>query len=315
MRFYLFLCLSLVIASCKPYQNTVMREGQTTYQGFRQNQKTFKTSDGAIAFIDRGQSDKVILLVHGVPTSGWLYRKMIDPLVAQGYRVIVPDMLGFGSSDNPKGYEVYSEENHAKRLIELMDHLGIKTWSHVMHDAGGLWTWELLKKDKNRIENLIILNSIIYEEGFDPPVRFKKGIIAKMAMWGYRNGITTNVMLKNLFSSGMIENTLNKADIEGYKTPLKEGKTRGMYYFFTQTCQELSDYRPITIKVRIPTSVIWGKKDEFLLWTPQASEVIDNLSINDNNVHLLDAKHFIQEEQPDAVIKYILKLLNEGSLQ
>lgn len=309
MRFLIFLCLPLVILSCKPYQNTVMREGQTTYEGFRQNQKTFKTSDGAIAFIDRGQSDKVVLLVHGVPTSGWLYRKMIDPLVAQGYRVIVPDMLGFGSSDNPKGYEVYSEENHAKRLLELMDHLGIQSWSHVMHDAGGLWTWELIKKQPSRIDNLVILNTIIYEEGFDPPIRMKKGVFARTAMWGYRNGVTTNVMLKNLFKSGMIENTLNEADIEGYKKPLLEGKTRGMYYFFTQTCQELPDYEAITKEIDIPTSVIWGKNDEFLLWTPQASEVIDNLSIKDNNVHLLDAKHFIQEEQPEQIVRMIIEFI------
>lgn len=40
-------------------------------------------------------------------TSGWLYRKMIDSLVENNYRVIVPDMLSFGSSDSPKGYDLY----------------------------------------------------------------------------------------------------------------------------------------------------------------------------------------------------------------
>lgn len=303
------LCV-LTLFSCKPYQSTVMREGQITYERFRESQKTFTSTDGNIAYIDKGNSDKVILLLHGIPTSGWLYRKMIDPLVADGFRVIVPDMLGFGSSGNPKGYDIYSEENHAKRILSLMDHLNIEKWSHVMHDAGGLWTWELLEKEPDRIERLVILNTIIYEEGFEPPVRFKKGFIAKTAMWGYRNGITTNAMLRSLFKSGMMENQLNKEDIEGYKTPLREGKTRGMYYFFTQTCNELPDYQPMIQKLEIPTTVLWGKHDEFLLWQPQASKLKADLDLKEGDIHLLDAKHFIQEERPEKLVSYILEFFN-----
>ncbi len=112
---------------------------------------------------------------------------MIDEL-EKTHRVIVPDMLGFGSSDSPKGYDIYSEARHAERLLALMNHLEIKNWTHVMHDAGGLWTWELLKNDPNRINKLIVLNTIIYEDGFKPPIRFKKGFIARTAMWSYRNG-------------------------------------------------------------------------------------------------------------------------------
>ena len=94
------------------------------YQYFRQSQKSFSSPEGNIRYIDRGQGP-AILLLHGVPSSSWLYRKMIDPLVAAGYRVIAPDMLGFGSSDSPKGYHIYSESKHADRLLGLMDHLKI----------------------------------------------------------------------------------------------------------------------------------------------------------------------------------------------
>lgn len=309
MRFALTALLAFLFFSCKPYQSTVMRENQVTYNGFRQNQKTFNSSDGAIAYIDRGQGDDVILLLHGVPTSGWLYRKMIDPLVAQGYRVIAPDMLGFGNSDSPKGYDIYSEKNHAKRLLELMDSLNIPSWTHVTHDAGGLWTWELFNKDASKIKKLVLLNTIVYEEGFDPPVRFDKGVIARTAMWGYRNGITTNVMLKSLFKSGMMENNLNKEDIAGYKTPLKEGKTRAMYYFFTQTCNALPDYQPLLQKISTPTAVIWGKEDSFLRIDPQAAMLKKDLSVEDANFHVIEAKHFIQEEKPEEVVRLISAFL------
>ena len=70
------------------------------YQSFRNSQKTFNSSGGNIRYVDQGTGD-VILLLHGIPASSWLYRKMIDSLSAD-HRVIAPDMLGFGSSDNPK---------------------------------------------------------------------------------------------------------------------------------------------------------------------------------------------------------------------
>lgn len=280
-----------------------------TYSQFRSSQKKFQSSEGAIAYIDQGEGD-VILLLHGVPTSGWLYRHMIPGLVQDGYRVIAPDMLGYGNSDSPKGYDTYSEEKHAARILQLMDSLGIQNWTHVMHDAGGLWTWELIERQPDRITNLVILNTIIYEDGFDPPIRFAPGFMARTAMWSYRNGITTNMMLKGLFKSGLTENNLTKEDIEGYKTPLLEGKTRGMYYFFTQTCNTLPDYRSMIKKIDLPTLVIWGRNDSFLKWDPQQEVVISDLNIQRKNVHILDAKHFIQEEKPQEVNRLILEFLH-----
>lgn len=277
----------------------------TTYGEFRKQQKSFESENGVIRYIDKG-SGPVIVLLHGIPTSSWLYRKMIDPIADKGYRVIAPDMLGFGSSDSPKGYKMYSPEFHAKRFTALMEHLNINSWTHVQHDAGGLWTWESFIKAPGKIEKLVILNSIIYEEGFHPPIRMEQGIFAKISMWMYKNGITTNLLIKQLFKLGLKENNLTKADIEGYKQPLREGKTNGMYYFFSNTCQDLPDYSPlIKEKIDIPVKVIWGQHDEMLLWTPQADRVKADLNIADADIHILDAKHFIQEEKPTEIAELI----------
>ncbi len=250
-----------------------------------------------------------VALLHGVPTSGWLYRKMIDDL-AKNHRVIVPDMLGYGSSDSPKGYEVYSEDRHAQRLLDLMDFLTISNWTHVMHDAGGLWTWTLFRIQPERIKRLVILNTIIYKEGFKPPMRFSKGIIAQIFMWSYRNGITTNLMLKGLFKSGMTNNNLSETDIEGYRKPLLEGKTNGIYYFFTQTCNLLPDFHSTIQKIDIPVKVIWGQHDTFLKWDPQSEDVIRGLGLTTDKIHLLNAKHFIQEEKPSEIVRLILEFMN-----
>jgi len=62
---------------------------------------------------------------------------MIDEL-SQHYRVIATDMLGFGSSDSPKGHDIYAPKAHAQRLLNLMSFLNIASWDHVLHDAEGL---------------------------------------------------------------------------------------------------------------------------------------------------------------------------------
>lgn len=301
--FLAFLCITLT--ACNSSKNTLSKSSEITYNTYKNQQKTFNSKDGKIKYIDKG-SGKVIVLLHGVPTSGWLYRNMIDEL-AKTHRVIVPDMLGFGNSDSPKGYDVYSEKNHAKRLLGLMNHLKIENWTHVMHDAGGLWTWELFSIAPDKIKNLVVLNTIIYEEGFTPPIRFEEGFWAKTAMWSYRNGFTTNMMLKKLFKSGMTENTLSKTGLEGYKTPLKEGKTKAMYYFFTQTCNVLQNYESIIKNINIPTTIIWGKNDDFLKLQPQQERIVKDLKVAPENIYLLDAKHFIQEENPTKITKIILK--------
>lgn len=276
------------------------------YSEFRLQQQFFNSSDGKLAYIDKGKGTPLVLL-HGIPTSSWLYRKMIDEL-ATSFRVIAPDMLGFGNSDSPKGYDIYNPDQHAKRLLELMDHLKIEHWNHVLHDAGGLWTWELFKIAPHRIQKLIILNTILFKEGFHPPMRFKKGWLTKCIMSMYSNGISTNLMLKGLFNSGLKKNELDKNDIEGYKKPLREGKTKAMYNFFSKTCFVLPDYTSVFENITIPKLVIWGKHDSFLVFDKMKERVYKQIS-SEENVHILDAKHFIQEEKPKEINDLIIPFL------
>ncbi len=309
-KFFVLIITGILLFSCKPYENTKIRKNQITYEDFRADQRLFPTDDGLIKYVDQGKGP-VIVLLHGVPTSGWLYRKMIKPLIDSGYRVIIPDMLGYGSSDSPDGFELYNAENHAKRLLELMASLGIEKWSHVMHDAGGLWTWELMRQAPDKIEKLIVLNTIIYEEGFYPPVRMKPGGMAKTAMWAYRNGVSTNTLLKSLFKQGLKENTLNSIDVEGYKTPLLEGKTKAMYYFFSQTCNELPDYSDVFENVTVPVSVIWGIHDTMLQWPPQQTRAANALNVKNEDIHIVDEKHFIQETKAEEISYKIMDFIRK----
>jgi len=307
MKHIYYLLVFSILISCKSQQNMI-DIAKPTYADFRKSQETFTSEDGNIKYIDRGKGE-VIVLLHGIPTSGWLYRKMIDSLIDKGYRVIVPDMLGFGSSDSPKGYDVYSTEAHCKRLLALMDSLEIKNWTHVFHDVGGLWTWELFKMAPDRIQKLVILNSIIYETGFDPPMRFKRGGFTKLSMSFYSNKLTNKTIMKKLFKNALIKNNLTANEIEGYRKPLLEGKTNSLYTFFSSTCNALPNYKETIKNIDVPAMVIWGKHDKMLRWTPMADEVTKDLKIAPENVHIIDAKHYIQEESTDTILGFILDFI------
>ncbi len=75
LRYYC-LVLILVLTSCRPYKSALIDANQMTYSQFRTEQNQFSSKDGALHYIDKGHGD-VIVLLHGVPTSGWLYRHMI----------------------------------------------------------------------------------------------------------------------------------------------------------------------------------------------------------------------------------------------
>lgn len=299
--------IALILSGCTSVQYTDKKEKQN-YLEFRNSQQSFISTDGEIKYIDKGQGP-AILLLHGVPSSSWLYRKMIDGLATSGYRVIAPDMLGFGSSANPDGYDVYAPAQHSKRILALMDSLNINKWAHVMHDAGGVWTWELAKQAPHRLSHLIILNTIIFEEGFNPPIRMDRGMAASFSMWLYENPVTSSTLLDQLFKEGLYNKSLSMDGFKGYQTPLREGKTNGMYQFFTNTCNNLPQYDKTINQLNLPVAVIWGKDDEILKWEPQKQQVMDSLNIDEKNVHVIDAGHFIQEEVPEVVNSHILHFL------
>ena len=87
-------------------------------------------------YIDEGSGEPVVLL-HGNPTWGFLYREFVGPLVAAGYRVIVPDMIGFGLSEKPLREDAHSLDGHSANLAGLLRSLGLEGIHLVCHDWGG----------------------------------------------------------------------------------------------------------------------------------------------------------------------------------
>jgi len=87
-------------------------------------------------YVDEGTGNPVVLL-HGNPTWGFLYRDFVEPLTRAGYRVVIPDMIGFGLSEKPSPEEAHSLDGHIANLTALLRQLDLQGATLVCHDWGG----------------------------------------------------------------------------------------------------------------------------------------------------------------------------------
>src|SRR2546426_3308724 len=90
--------------------------------------------NGISLHVEDHGSGKPALLLHGWPDSSYLWRDQIPFLVANGFRVIAPDLRGFGRSDRPEGVAAYSLRNGVADVIGILDALGIDAADIVAHD-------------------------------------------------------------------------------------------------------------------------------------------------------------------------------------
>lgn len=130
--------------------------------GFEHDVRWIDLADGLrMGCVAAGPTDgPVVVLVHGEPTWGFLYRRMIPPLTEAGLRVVVPDLIGFGRSDKPAAASDYSFAGHVEWLREaLFDVLGLSAVHYVGQDWGGLLGLRLLAEHADRFAGVVMSNT------------------------------------------------------------------------------------------------------------------------------------------------------------
>ncbi len=109
-------------------------------------------------YVDEG-SGEVILCLHGQPSWSYLYRKMIPIFVTAGYRVIAPDMIGFGRSDKPTEREDYTYANHVSWIKGLVENLDLTNITLVCQDWGGLIGLRVAAENPDRFARIVAANT------------------------------------------------------------------------------------------------------------------------------------------------------------
>jgi pimeloyl-ACP methyl ester carboxylesterase len=113
---------------------------------------------------DEGDGEPVLLL-HGFPDSGGLWRRQVPALTAAGFRAIAPDLRGFGESDRPEGVDSYAMPLLVGDVLGMLDALGIERATVVGHDWGAAVGWALAAVMPARVTRLVAL-TVGHPSGF-----------------------------------------------------------------------------------------------------------------------------------------------------
>ena len=103
-------------------------------------------------------SGPLVLLLHGFPQCGYLWRNQIDDLVAAGYQVAVPDQRGYGGSDKPADPQAYDSLTLSADAVGIADALGHETFTLVTHDWGAIIGWYMASLYPQRVNAVFALS-------------------------------------------------------------------------------------------------------------------------------------------------------------
>lgn len=262
----------------------------------------FINVDGIKTFVlDWGQGDPVFC-IHGVPTSSFLYRKVLKELEKKGLRGIAIDLPGFGLSDRPEDFE-YSFPNYARFCAQAAEEMGLKKYHLVVHDIGGPIGFALAAQNPEEILSLTILNTWIDVDKFEKPIPmrpFEKPVLGETQL-AATNHTTWQLMFKGLGVSST--DFIPKEEINAYVDLLKLEDGGKAFLKIMRNFDDSVSYRELCHKavqnVPYPVQAVWGAEDPALDYDRYGLEIKQVAGLE--NVHKLPAKHFLQEDQWEAV--------------
>jgi pimeloyl-ACP methyl ester carboxylesterase len=256
----------------------------------------------------------VIVLLHGFPASSFMFRDLIPPL-AQRYRVIAPDLLGFGLSDAPPADTfAYTFDALFRLTAGLLSELGVTRYAIYVHDYGAPVGWRLALADPDAITAIITQNGNGYDAGFVPS--FWKTI------WDYqreqtpqteaaiRAALTLDVT-RWQYVTGVPDETLVSPDAWEHDFALlsRPGNDVIQLALFRDYATNAPMYPALheyLRRDRPPVLAVWGKNDE--IFGPDGARAFKD-DVPDAEIHLLDGGHFLLESAHDEVAELILSFM------
>lgn len=118
---------------------------------------TVRAGDHSFPVFDQGSGTAVVLF-HGFPDSRHLWRYQIPALLDAGFRVVAPDLLGFGDAPKPKEVDAYTIPNVGRQTLQVLDALDVREFFLVGHDWGAVLAWVLAALHPQRIKKLAALS-------------------------------------------------------------------------------------------------------------------------------------------------------------
>ena len=259
--------------------------------------KTVQVDGLRLGYRELGEGPPVLLL-HGWPTSSFLWRAVMEP-IARANRVLALDLPGFGASDKPLGIR-YGFDFFGRTLDGFLAHLGVDRLGLAVHDLGGPigLHWALDRPD--RVSRLALLNTLVYPEMSEATKEFVRACSTP----GPREKITSPEGLESILRDGLADPATLRPDVlaavqEPFRTP--------------QACRALADAGiGLSLKgfaqmarrlptLDVPVRIVYGERDRVL---PDVAQTMARVKADLPQAEvtaLPDCGHFLQEEKPAEV--------------
>ncbi|MCX2740328.1 alpha/beta fold hydrolase [Pontibacter anaerobius] len=269
--------------------------------------------DGVKTFVlDEGEGE-VVFCIHGVPTSSFLYRKVIKELAVKGMRGVCVDLPGLGLSDRPEDFD-YTFPGFARFLAKATEVLGIEKFHLVVHDIGGPIGFALAAENKGKVLSLTILNTWIDVVNFKKPLPMRP---FEVPLLGEAELIAlTHTTWYVGFTKMAVAHAddIPKAEIYSYIDLLKRQDDGAAFLKIMRQFEKSEDFRSLCMQavenVPHPIQVIWGTQDPGLSFDRYGEEILQ--AANLPFAHKLEASHLLQEEKPEEIAGLVVQLARKG---
>lgn len=258
----------------------------------------------------------MVLMVHGFPERWFSWRHQIPALAAAGYRVVAPDLRGYGLSDKPAdGYEI---TNLARDLAGIIAALGEDTATVIGHDWGAALTWEVASRHPGRVSRYAALNcphpAVMRDALLGSGSQLRKSWYMFMfnLPWLPERLVSRDnaAAIGRLFRTMAVDPTRFTPEViaqyrESASTPEKVAPMLAYYRAVVRSALAVEPYP----KLEQPGLLLWAEEDKVLgteLLAPHSRYARD-LRIE----RIPRCGHFLQQEQPEAVNAHLLRWLED----
>lgn len=285
-------------------------------------------------YVDEGdKNNKTVFLLHGQPTWSYLYRHMIPILVDAGYRVIAPDLIGFGKSDKPLSSDAHTYQAHVKWMSTFVEKLGVKNAAAFMQDWGGMIGLRVLANKPNWLDRLVVSNTALAEvKGFEKWIMPKmlkllKAKSGKVSVEKFASKIDYGNWASYLSKSSNLEigkliqilttKELSEEETYAYDAPFPSDRyaagPRKMADIVASDLDEVyADWQKLKNWDK-PALTLFSDKDPFLAGQGYDTLFQTNLSGAKGQPHITitNASHFLQEDQYEELAKRTITWLSD----
>jgi haloalkane dehalogenase len=258
-----------------------------------------------VAAIDEGRRDAApILLLHGEPTWSFLYRKIIARLVAAGHRVVAPDLVGFGRSDKPADRADYTYERHVKWMSDWLVANDLRDITLFCQDWGGLIGLRLVAAFPDRFARVVAANTFM-PEGSGATPAFEAWLAFSQSVPVFPTPMIVN---------GGTVRDLSEAERNAYEAPYPdESYKAGARQFpaLVPVKPEMASVREnqqawkVLERFEKPFLTAFGDSDPITKGADARLQARIPGCRGQNHTTIVNAGHFLQEDQPDEIAKVI----------